>query len=308
MNIQNIQNKIEKEKRLSTYAGEDRLMLAPELKESLEKERQENGGIRRFNCNLPLLDELTRGFTNGNLVVLGGYPGEGKSTFARTLTKRFIENGTNCLWFTFEETEEEFLSYFGDRVPEFYIPKTIKEKTIEWIDERIIESKVNESIPENKRPKIIFIDNLEAIKNTALKLTDRIGFNEASLYAGIVQSIKNLAIDYKLVIFLLVNSNRSEGKGRQAILDDTSYVGSQQVAHIADICWSIWRRKDKGKDWDSPAKLYDEAILNISKNRGLGRKCGVVKLKYDNGDFSELQGEEKQRDDWAETEKIANMF
>ena len=286
--LNKIKFNLDKEEKLSVYEGEDRIILAPELKLFLDEERKKTGEIKRFNTGLLRLDELTKGFTAGNLIALGGYSGEGKSSFARTLTKRFLENGTNCLWFTFEETEEEFLSYFGDKIPEFYIPKMIKEKTIEWINERIIESKVSQFILEEKRPKVIFIDNLEAIKNSALKVIDKIGLNESSLYGVIIQKIKNIAIEHHLVIFLMINSNRSEGKGRQAILDDSSYFGSQQISHIADICWSIWRRKDKGKDWDSPAVLYDEAILNISKNRGMGRKCGIIKLKYDNGDFYEL--------------------
>lgn len=293
--MEKIKQIIEKEERLSKHTGEDRLILAPELKAILEKEEQ--GITHKFMCGMPILDDLTKGFKPGNLVAIGGYPGEGKSTLSRTLTKRFIENGVNCLWFTFEETESEFLSYFGDIVPDFYIPKSIKEKTIEWIDERIVESRVSENIPEDKRPRIVFIDNLNALKNTALNKVERIGLNEAALYEAITQKIKNLALEYKLTIFLMVNSNRSEGNGRQSMLDDSSFYGSQQIAHIADSCWSIWRRKEKGKNWDSPAKVFDEAILNISKNRGLNRKCGVVKLKYENGDFSELVNDFKKVED-----------
>jgi len=281
-----IKNLIEKEARLSKHQGEDRLILASELKDLLDKEGKEQ--IHKFMSGMPLMDELTQGFKPGNLIAIGGYPGEGKSTLSRTLTKKFIENGVNCLWFTFEETESEFLSYFGDKVPDFYIPKSIKEKTIDWIDERIIESRVSENIMEENRPKIVFIDNLNALKNTALSKSDRMGLNEAALYEMITQKIKNLALEYKMTIFLMVNSNRSEGNGRQSMLDDSSFYGSQQIAHIADSCWSIWRRKEKGKNWDAPAKVYDEAILNISKNRGVGRKCGVIKLQYSDGDFNEL--------------------
>lgn len=284
MNQDIIKNQIEREKRLSNYEGEDRLVLSTELKDILDKESELTGGVGRFMCSIPALDNLTDGFKKGNLVVIGGYPGEGKSVLARSLTRQFISNGHNCLWFTFEETEEEFLKYF-EVMPKFYIPKTIKEKSIDWIEEKIIESKVSEFILEEKRPQIVFIDNLNAIKNTALRNIERIGLNESSLYEAITQRIKNLAIDYKLIIFLMVNSNRSEERGRQAILDDTSYLGSQQIAHLGDCCWSIWRRKDKGKSWDSPTKLYDEAILNISKNRGIGRKCGIVKLRYENDNF-----------------------
>src|SRR3990167_10116863 len=143
-------------------------------------------------------------------------------------------------------------------------------------------------ISTNPARNYIPIDNLNALKNTALSKADRIGLNESSLYEVITQKIKNLSVYYKLTIFLMVNSNRSEANGRQAMLDDSSFYGSQQIAHIADTCWSIWRRKEKGKNWDSPARIYDEAILNISKNRGFERKCGVIKLKYENGDFSEL--------------------
>ena len=277
---------IEKAKELKEYSGEDRLILATELMQELEKE---NKGLLNFMTGMQKMDELTQGFKPGNLIALGGFPGEGKSTFARTLTKRFLDNKIHCLWFQFEESEFEFLKHFGDNIPEFFIPKTIKEKSIDWIEEKIIESVVSKNIQEEKRPKIIFIDNLNAIKNTALSRQEKAGLNEVSLYEVISQRIKNLAVDYELSVFLMVNSNRSEANGRQSILDDSSFYGSQQIAHIADSCWSIWRRKEKAKSWDKPAQFYDEAMLNISKNRGYNRKCGIIKLKFENGEFSEIE-------------------
>ena len=77
------------------------------MRELLEQIQIGNGNSVRIKTGFPQLDELLGGGLAPGLVVLGGQPGVGKSTFCLQLAENVAESGIPVLYFSFEMQERQ---------------------------------------------------------------------------------------------------------------------------------------------------------------------------------------------------------
>src|SRR3990167_1145301 len=197
------------------YEGEDRVVSSHEV-------RDEIGSyviVPRINSGIPTLDKLCDGFMAGEMVVITGQTKMGKTSLARTLTERFLEQEHQCLWFSYEEPYQQFLSSF-DPLPLFYLPRQLTKSSPEWIEERIAEAKAKYDI------KAVFVDHLGY-------LIDVFKLRNASLEIGtIVRQIRSLALKYNLVLFLLHHVRRIDSKKEPTYQDlrDSELIAGEASA------------------------------------------------------------------------------
>ena len=111
--------KVSRMLKLSEYQGSDRVIPAEELVAELLKA---NKGTLKLNSSFPKLDELLGGFMKGNLIVVSAPTGQGKTTFCKTLTKNFTENGQKSIWFSYEVPADEFYATFPEGNKFFTMP------------------------------------------------------------------------------------------------------------------------------------------------------------------------------------------
>jgi replicative DNA helicase len=78
-----------------------------EVLETVRKERKENKAVQLYT-GFGSMDKLTSGLKSGQLIVLAGRPGMGKTAFALQLAKQIAEN-ENILFFTLEMMSEELI-------------------------------------------------------------------------------------------------------------------------------------------------------------------------------------------------------
>lgn len=286
---------LEKELELAEYQGPDRIVSSLDLAEELAKVEE---SMFTTLTGVKSLDRiLGNGVEAGELVIVTGPTGEGKTTLLMTITKNMAEMNVNATWFTLEVTPRQFLQKLTkaspgieSKLPLFYIPRATLEdaeeayvkswekkhrrnyQMIDWIEDRIIESKVKVE-KDGKLLKVIFIDHIHQIFELAKS-------HNVSLEMGeMVARIKNMAIVHNLCIFLIAHSKDPEaGSSREPRKEDIRDSGL--ISRLADTIIGVWRianandgtgpRRDEINEEDNKAKV------RVFKNRREGRQGAFV--------------------------------
>lgn len=252
---------MDKIKSLAEYDGPGRVITSYDKLGELEQSKAFVPTIS-LKSGISGLDDLIRDFRGGNLIIISGDEGEGKSSFCRTLTHNFsIQNG-RCLWFSYEERPDEFMAKFGGQVPYFLLPAELEMATITWIGLRVKEAKLK-----YKTLHAVFIDHLHY-------LSDEIETGNLSNDLGrICRKLKLMAVEENIFIVLICHTNRSESAEEPSIrsLRDSGMIGKE-----ADKVCFIWRNAD------------DTSTIKVSKDRATGTKNKKVLLIKKGASFEEL--------------------
>jgi replicative DNA helicase len=249
------------------YDGEDKVISSYELKEEIEKQKQADKEALKVYTKIPKLDFNIDGFREGNLVVISAPPKNGKTTLCQTFTNNFAKDGIKSTWFSFEVPMGEFLQKF-EEVPLFYTPKQMKDKSLEWLEERIVESIAKFDT------KVVFIDHLHYIVDMNKS------YQNFSVQIGsTMRELKKIALKYNIIIFLVAHMKHtgfSNEHGPNVIdIRDSSFVGQE-----SDIVMMIWREA-KGDE------MLDSAFLAVRAHRRTGKLC-KVHLAHRKNQFIEL--------------------
>lgn|SRR3990167_3139467 len=271
---QKLQAKIKEEEYLFNYAGDDRMIPSTELK--LEVDARPTNGFK-LTTQFSAINSAFDGFKLGNLIVVSGHTGHGKTEFCIDLAQHFTKDGNKVAWFNFETTQAEIFKRFEQKcneLPVFYLPRENK-SSFKWF-----KIKIRESILKYD-PKVVFIDNLRGLTEMP-DLDDGNLSKNYSVYVGaVVQKIARMAIENNVIIFLLLDPNKAEETEVLSLRD----VGrdSSLITSIPDAVITIWQECKKHKEGlDYSGNVW----LNILKNRAYGQK-GKIKLKFENYKYYE---------------------
>jgi len=191
------------------------------------------------------LDEIINGFFNGQLIVIAARPKKGKSAIALQIATDI----NNTVFYSLEMKREELygrmLSRFAGveswkieskRLDDIEIAQvlsardTIAKYKMKWNDTTNDFNSIVMSIKkqcEKEKPKAIFIDYLQRIRNSR-------GENQNMRITNITSTLKSLAMQYNIPIVLLSQLNReNEKQNRKPILSDLRDSGS--IEQDADI-------------------------------------------------------------------------
>jgi len=212
----------------------------------------------RIKSGIPSLDKMTQGFFGGNLAVISGPTGHGKTLLAQSLTKEFSKKNQEPLWFSYELPPEEFLSSFPE-LPYFLLPMELKPGSMTWFEDRVIESF------EKHRNRIVIIDHLHflidmfRIKNPSLEI------------GGCVRRLKRFAVKEGFVLFLICHIHKisEKAKVRHHHIRDSSFISQE-----ADIILMIQRFKS-----ENGAKNRAELRVEKCRKTGvMGESFSVAKV------------------------------
>jgi replicative DNA helicase len=203
----------------------------------------------------------------GELIVVSGEEGEGKTLFARSLTDAFSRQEKRCLWFSYEETQRQFMKKFGDSLPYFLLPIELEASSVEWIRERIKAARQKTGGDLHA----VFIDHLHY-------LVDLDGKNNIQAEVGnVCRQLKRIAVHEDIAMILIVHTNRSEGQDEPTTrsLRDSGLIGKE-----ADTVLFVWRLPET----DS------QAMIKIAKARGSGKKNRKVHVNKEGPFLKEYFG------------------
>src|SRR4030042_2150530 len=239
MKDSDVKTLIETEQKLYKYSGLDQVISSEDMAKAL---REEDKPIQ-VKSGIPTLDNYIDGFEGGELTIISGLTGNGKTLFAQTITKNFADQAVKSLWCSYEVMPQNFLKSFGDDLPFFYMPARLRGSSLSWLTARIHEAKLKYEI------KAVYVDPLHFL----------IQLNKGNISVEIgsmVRELKKLALRFNLCLFLIAHTMKIKPEVELGLGDtrDSSFIEQE-----ADNVFYLWRLK-KG----------NEAILKIAKNRRNG--------------------------------------
>lgn len=269
MNIDDIQQ----EQVLATYDGEDKVVPGNVIYDTIKKQSKPK---LHFYSKLPKLDSITDGFIGGQLVVISGTTGHGKTTLCQTLCLNAQTQGLLSTWFSYELQPEYFLEQFpDDTMHNILMPSILKGRSAEWIELRSWEAKLK------YKSNIVFIDHLHFLVD--VHKSRNISFDVGS----VVRNLKLLALKHNLVVFLICHTMKTK-EDVDMELGLGSVRDSSLIEQEADQVYYIWR------DIETDTR----SILKVAKNRKKGIINKKIRLVYVNGKlFEEANTEENTRID-----------
>lgn len=256
---------IEKEKQLASYSGEDKVISSYDMERIVDNMPQ----LPCHDTGLVKLDGLLEGVESGEVVVVSGVPGDGKTLLVQTLIRNFAEKGKKSLVFSYEVVPRNFLRVFKDNLPLFYLPSALKTENLDWLSERAWESKLKHDT------RIVFIDHLHFL----IQMQSRANL---SLSIGVLmRTLKSVAKKHNLVIFLVAHTTKTN-QDRELEMGDLRDSG--MIAAEADTVLMVWRTKT--------AEAPNASVLKVVKNRRCGTLGKIEMFKAPDGFLQESYGKE----------------
>lgn len=271
------------EEKLYEYQGEDKIISSHELAEIIKNEP----APVVINTGFQTMDKILNGVEGGELVVVSGPTNHGKTTMLISITKNMADNGIKSSWFTLENSPRNFIKAISNNgtLPLFYLPSKNTENHIQWLIERIIEGCVKYNT------RVVFIDHLHQIFSI-----EKMKGNISLELGDIVAQIKQIAIEYGLVIFLVAHCTDSKNNfNTEPTIRDIRDSGL--ISRLADVVIGVWRiKKNNNLDELKKEKVAENNDddrdemwnkVRIWKSRREGT-WGTFYLKHENHIFSEV--------------------
>jgi len=228
--------------------------------------------IPGFLYGIDKIDALTEGVELGELVIVTGYSGHGKTSFTQTITSNFDNSGVPCLWFSYEVTPQQFFRKFPT-LPNFHLPRTLTGNSMEWLESKVKEGK------RKFGTKVVFIDHLHYLIDMipAAKMTG----NDSLVIGGLLRRLKRIALEQQVAIFLIAHTKQPKDDEAPSM---NSIRDSSFIAQESDAIYAISRLREKKMGAD----LYtNDAMFQILKQRRTGTMGKRVKLTYTGNKYVE---------------------
>lgn len=257
--------------------------------------------LPHIKSGLASLDRIIQGLFEGQLIVVTGKRGQGKSTFASWILANALDQGRNILAYSGELPDYHFRNWLDLQIAG---AQNIDAQKNEWGDftYSLRESAAqklsafyggrayiydNSAVPTGCRLQdnllasvryaadelgctVILIDNIM----TAVDMLDNDAY---AVQSGFVKDVKKLAAEKKLTVMLIAHPRKTKN-GEELVNDDVS--GSGDITNLADIVLSYSRIDESDKA--SEEGKYQSAIA-VTKNRLTGRlttKDSKIKVRY----------------------------
>jgi len=266
--------------------NEDKWKNAEEYKDdddiSLIKDLATEGFDQRvkYPTGLTVIDEaMEGGVAEGDLVIITGTSGHGKTTVSQTITCNLVKKMIPVLWFSYEVTLDALNTKFktmgvGSEYP-IYAPKKLANGNVDWIRYKIMQGL------EKFDTKVVVIDHLDFLTSSKNKSQE----NEALAFKKITTELKNISRDLKITIIAMAHLKKLPDD-KEPDMQDIGY--SAGIFQLADYVLIINRvRNQQSGNMFAQGEVFSKlSRLKIVKNRLNGR-CPYSTLEMINDKFEE---------------------
>nr|DAP64845.1 MAG TPA: DNA directed DNA polymerase [Caudoviricetes sp.] len=283
---------------LLTAVGNAREAPLPKVKELCDVKAVDLNSLPRIRTSLPEVDKLIGGIFPGQVALLTGKRGEGKSTFMSQLVAESLEQGWPVFVYSGELTDYHFKRWLDFQVagpdwvrtsfdaygePRYSLDASTVEKINSWYrgraylyDNNALEGDELEGLLDTVEKavkrygiKAVFLDNLMTAMSDDPK---------SDLYrqqSRFVHQLKLLAVRQDVAVVLVAHLRKDSSQKKGVPVDDNDTImGSGDITNRVDTVL-LYARPEEGADCDG--------LLRVTKNRLFGRltrKGEEVKLFY----------------------------
>lgn len=221
-----------------------------------------------YPTGVPFLDEAMekhgkKGLKDGDLMIISGKSGHGKTMFALNLVKNFMEAGIPSVIFSYEviiDNIYDTLMEMGiEEQPIIYTPKKNITGDINWIKEKIKEA------DKKYAAKVVVIDHLDFISSKDIKTDD----HRRNEIQNIITELKNFAIDEKKVIILISHIIKT----RERRIANEDIADSRAAVNLPDYILFVGREAN-----EEGVAIGNAGIAKLTKNRFTGKH---VMIKFE---------------------------
>lgn len=233
----------------------------------------------------PFDEALLGGFSAGDIIVVAGQSGTGKTTLIQDWSVTLASGGEAkaeklpTLWFSYEVLAkplwQKFQGMGADEDTPIYMPRFNESYDLEWVGD-VIEKAI-----EKWGIKVVAIDHLGFLRAPKGNYS-----NAADAITNTVRALKRLAINHGLIIMLPVHVRKTAFKTP----DLNDIRDSLGIAQEADTVFFIGREKDSAGLLTSNAKLW------LVKNRKTGISVSA-QFHFAFGRYYYSEGESKKEPD-----------
>lgn len=283
-------------------AAVENAIIVPDvrIKPLEEVERKDLSSLERFTTGIRELDRTLGGFYFGQLVILTGERGEGKSTLASQFAGMALNAGHSVFFYSGELMDWYFRAWFDQQLAgsahvngkvddngetEYCVDAEAQKAIAEWYagrmyiyDNEIVEGgeeepALLETIEKSIRQygcRAIFIDNL-------MTAIDYDGTTD--IYLKQTEFAKRLALfakRYNVLIVLIAHPRKRTG----ANFSNDDVAGSSNITNLADVVLRHSKPEKKKEDADQEEDAPDR-VLQVWKNRLTGKTNKGINLYYE---------------------------
>lgn len=257
----------------------------------------ELNSLPKIQTGIQRLDRLIGGIYYGQVCLLSGKRGEGKSILASQIGAEALAQGVKCLFYSGELPDYHFKNWLDGQVagkryitvtpnawgdPVYSIPTEYKKQINEWYyDRAYIYDNNSAMIGDDEAELLTTIE--QTIKRYGVKfvLLDNlmtaidVGASEEQYFAQskFVKRLKQMAVKYDVAVLLIAHPRKTAG-GKKEIVDSDDISGSGDITNAVDVVLSYVRGGESAPD---TGRIY------ITKNRlnGIIRTQEPLEVGYD---------------------------
>lgn len=256
------------------------------IKQLADVQSMDINKMEKIKTGVDELDRCIRGMVMGQLIILTGKRGEGKSTFMSQIVAEALNQQKSVFVYSGELADfhfkywldlqlagkrnvKDYPDQFGEK--SYYLPDEITQKISNWYRGRayiydnnyLTEGSEFETLPETIEKvirqynvQLICIDNLM----TAMEAVNE----QSNLYlaqSNFVGQLKAIAVKYSVVIILVAHPRKASASD---MMDDNDLVaGSSDITNKADVVLKYSRNTNEDYECDS--------LIKVTKSRLVGK-------------------------------------
>lgn len=239
----------------------------------------------------PMINQLTQGgFGPGDLGIVFGNPGGGKSWMMVAIAAHAVKMGYNVVYYTLELGQDyvgkRFDCYFtGHNIEEIQHHRDQVESLVENLAGTLVikeyppkaatvstlKAHLQKCMDSDIKPDLVVIDYIDYLRPTSKKFAER-----KDEIDDVYVACKGLAKEFKIPVLSPSQVNRMGAK--DDIIEGDKAAGSYDKIMVADFCMSLSRKKED--------KVNGTGRIHIMKNRyGMDGMTYGAKINTNNGNI-----------------------
>ena len=304
----------------------------PRIKQLSSVKRKDWSDIPHFDSGIPSFDKLTGGLYLGQLVIITGQRGLGKSTFASQIGAFAIKAGYTTFFYSGELNDWQFQGWFerqlagpdyinGRRAKNGFVRYAVNAENehdlVSWYEDSAYiydngllldsegteEETLTETVKQAIRQydcKVIFIDNL-------MTAMDDDGASDIyRMQTEFTKGLVKMAKAYEVLIILIAHPRKFGRTDAANELTNDDIAGSGNIPNLADVVM-VYRKPTEKESKKDPKVVR---MLSITKNRINGKEDDIPlvfdeaskRIAESEGDLRFTLGWEKQPEVYEQIE------